>query len=423
MRLPVANSLHTRPGDHTKGARMLNAYPETKGDQVFMRKRASAKRTGIVVGANAQMIGNLLEAHVGIGAVGGGNTVTINETSTTSANTFTSATKTTAANCLSVTPNVSFLSVRGNGSGLNLYRSVKWRVEYWNGSSWVAGSYRILDMGAQTTTAQTDSTTYTFPSAGTWQWRVYAESYDTSGATFGTTTYTYSTETLNASTLNDSVTDDGSDMVTSTKTVTYTLPSSTVNTSWEIYQIRYQANYTAAFKMYSFDGFGYPLGTFSTALKKAGTTSVTHYVDGVSHYGSPFQTDYSYSGSLDSGTISGSSLSYSASYFSAFLSNYEYSGGTPANPQVSISFSSGTVTIYRRTPTTNSATPSNTYTVTSYNEALQADLSVQITDATMVLATVVNDELNLITMNLCSGSWDSFDMTWDDCVFGWDEAK
>lgn len=396
-RLSLVNSLRTRPADYAKDARMTNAYPDKSNGVELLRKRPAAKSLGgAVIGSNTQLLGNLLEAHVGIVGAGGG-LVTINETSTTAANTYTSATKTTGANSTSITTNVSFLSVRGKGDGTWMYRSVRWRVEHYNGSSWVTGSFRTLAMGAQSSTAQTDSVTYTFPSAGVWQWRIYAEAFDTNTSSWGTISYTYSTETLNGSTINDSLLVSGSG--NSTKTTTYTLPASAVNTSWEIYQIRYQVSYTAAFKIMQFVGpGGYPNGAYSHTFKKNGVASDNYLVDGNNYVA--YQQNYSYSNGLDSGLISGAALSYNPSYFTDVMYVQEnQSGYTPANPQATVSFTSGTVTIYRRNPTANSTTPANTYTATSYSEAYAVDNTASsITDATKALITVVADDVSIFDL-------------------------
>ena len=40
MRLNLSNLLRTRPGNYTKDARLVNAYPDAKGGEVVARKRA-----------------------------------------------------------------------------------------------------------------------------------------------------------------------------------------------------------------------------------------------------------------------------------------------------------------------------------------------------------------------------------------------
>lgn len=46
MRLPLANTLKTRSGDHSKDARNVNAYPDVKEGQAIVRKRPGCVKTG-----------------------------------------------------------------------------------------------------------------------------------------------------------------------------------------------------------------------------------------------------------------------------------------------------------------------------------------------------------------------------------------
>ncbi len=114
-----------------------------------------------------------------------------------SSDAWTSGTYTTAANCTSITPSVTLKSQRGNGIGQWLYRSMRWRVEYWNSSAWVPSAWRVLDMGAQFQ-AVNDSVQVGFPSAGAWQWRIAVEDYDISSAVFGSASHAYSQSTVTA---------------------------------------------------------------------------------------------------------------------------------------------------------------------------------------------------------------------------------
>lgn len=375
-RLSLANPLRTRPGDYYKDARMVNAYPDESGGMPILRKRAAAKALGgASIGPTAQLMGSLLEAHVGIVGAGGG-LVTINETSTSSTASFTSATKTTGANCTSITPNVSFLSVRGQGDGTWMYRSVRWRVEYYNGSSWVAGSYRIVSMGAQSATPVTDTVTYTFTSAGVWQWRIYAEAYDTNGTAWGSVTYVYSTETLYSETGNFSL-----NTTTSLVTVehTWALPSSVLNATWELYKVDYSMSFT---------------------LTKTGSNGIPEdyqYIDEtVVSYGICPITNGATSSATKTKTTAGP---YN---INALKIKNQFVGGTNAAKNFSANVTSGSATLYRRNVTSsNSTTASNVYTVTSYSEAYAVDNSASsITDATKALITVVNDDVSIYDLTL-----------------------
>ena len=133
-------------------------------------------------------------ATLSLAASSGGTALNISSGTITS-NTFTTATQTTPANCTSITPSFSLTSVRGTGSSQYYRRSVRWRVEYYSGGTWVAGTWNAVNEGDQLGSV-TASGTFTFPSAGTWQWRIAYEAYDTDGKVFGAVSYQYSTETL-----------------------------------------------------------------------------------------------------------------------------------------------------------------------------------------------------------------------------------
>lgn len=403
-RISLVNSLRSRPGDYTKDARMINAYPDRSNGVELLRKRPAAKSLGgAVIGANTQLLGNLLEAHVGIVGAGGG-LVTINETSTSSAANFTSATKTTGANCTSVTPNVSFLSVRGQGNGTWMYRSVRWRVEYYNGSSWVAGSYRIVNMGAQSSTAQTDSVTYTFPSAGVWQWRIYAEAYDTDGTTWGSVTYSYSQETVTAPNISAVATYPN----TSGGTAVYPTFGATSGTG-EIYQITYNATPSVSYWASQAYGFQFVLSLAT------GYTSGTHYTVNSANFNHQTNvaatlatgkvgindialstTTKNWNPGAQTATVSGSNLTFNNKFWALGCSFVQNATSITVN----YTLSSISATVYRRTVTSsNSTTASNTYTVTSYSEAYTVDNSASgITDATKALITVVNDDVSIFDL-------------------------
>lgn len=405
-RLSLVNSLRTRPGDYSKDARLINAYPSDSNGVPMLRKRAAAKSLGgATIGANAQLMGNLLEAHVGIVGAGGG-LVTINETSTSSAANFTSATKTTGANCTSVTPNVSFLSVRGQGNGTWMYRSVRWRVEYYNGSSWVAGSYRIVNMGAQSATPVTDTVAYTFPSAGVWQWRIYAEAYDTDGTTWGSVTYSYSQETVTSAAVGP----------------TNYFP--TFNTGYAIYPTYgapagsaeiYQITYTATPQIRAMLSNAGGTNSLDTSIA-TGYTSGTHKQLDISNNhvnalgqqlaanklanrftGLLVGTWSTWSPGAVTHTVSGSNLTFNNKFWSLGTG---VTGTTSTYTTAELTLSSISATIYRRTVTSsNSTIASNTYTVTSYSEAYTVDNSASgITDATKALITVVNDDVSIFDL-------------------------
>ena len=161
-----------------------------------------------------------------------------------SANSWTSSTYTTPANCVSITPSVSVKSQRGNGASQWYYRSIRWRVEYWSGSAWVPLAWRVVNMGAQFN-AITDSGEFTFPSAAAWQWRIYAEQYDTDGTVFGAITYEYATDSRTGSFSNQSPANPtGALDSPKTLTVTATFAAYSPPPGWAVYQIDYSCSWS-----------------------------------------------------------------------------------------------------------------------------------------------------------------------------------
>lgn len=304
---------------------------------------------------------------------------TVNETSgALSVNTWTSSTKVTSANCTSITPSVSFLSYRGNGSGMYYRRTVRWRVEYYNGSTWVTTAvWTTVAMGDQTTNAVASNSLFTFPSAGTWQWRIYAEAYDTDGTLFGTGGYNYTQETVTAVNVTNTFTQ--SNITGYAIYPTYNAPSGT----GEIYQITYAATPVVRAKM-TVDG---ATDNLTTSLA-TGYTSGAHYtIDGSYNHqngslgqiaagkvgttiaGIVFSGWSTWAPGAQTHTVSGSNLTFNNKFWSLatkprFASNNWMS--------VEENLTSLSATIYRRTPITNSTTPSNTFNVGSFTWSLSS---------------------------------------------------
>lgn len=150
----------------------------------------------------------------------------VNQISGTIQTNWTSSNYTTKANTKSITPSITLASRRGNGtSGVYLYRTVRWRVEYLNGASWVLGPWVTTNLGADANASATSTGAHEFPSAGTWTFRIYAEAYDTNGTTFGSAAYTDSVVTRSRS---DSVTQSVLRGSSGTKSLEYAPPSYTV---------------------------------------------------------------------------------------------------------------------------------------------------------------------------------------------------
>lgn len=282
-----------------------------------------------------------------------------------SANNWTSNTYTTAANCINITPSVTVKSQRGNGSSQYFYRSIRWRVEYWNGSAWVALAWRTVNMGAQFN-AITDSGQFTFPGSGTWQWRIYAESYDTDGTVFGSITYQYSTETITGGAGSGSATANYGSPSYVSQTVYCALSGSTLNPTWEIYEITYSWQHKWDFSSNYYDLLSRPVGngTFSSPRDGSNYTYVAW--------------TYSPSGVVGtwqskSVTQSGSSLSYNANFIYSTVQAagvfYESQWGVPIS---SVTYQSGQAVVKRRTPVANSTTPVNNCLINYYDFSLSS---------------------------------------------------
>jgi hypothetical protein len=185
-----------------------------------------------------------------------GQTV-VSQSSGTLSTGWTSSQYTTPSNTASISPNVSLSSLRGTGTSGNYYlRTVRWKVEYLSGGTWISGDWTTTNLGASAPASITTNATFTFPSAGTWVFRIVTEAYDT-GGTFNTGTQ-YETATDNISrTGNVSV---FSNSTNSVPTLNYT-PTYTVPSGWTVTGVQYSyvysyALFTATFGDASVQGSG-----------------------------------------------------------------------------------------------------------------------------------------------------------------------
>lgn len=267
-----------------------------------------------------------------------------------SANSWTSSNYTTPANCTSISPTVQLRSSRGNGSSQYLYRSIRWRVEYYNGSWITTDGWRVVDMGAQTSSAITDSKTFTFPSSGTWTWRIYTEAYDTNGSVFGSVQYSYSSTVVSGSA--SVATTDYPNTGTTTKKIATPITFGAATGSGEIYQVTYAWNVTLSETSSStpraYAGWTTPSGASPSSMGQTITYPET----------------YTFSGSL---TTSGSSYSTTLTGYLWEASPSQYYS---SYAQTRFTLNSASATIYRRTIIPNTTTPVNNSYITSYGYSL-----------------------------------------------------
>ena len=265
-----------------------------------------------------------------------GNTV-INQASGNQTSSWYSSQYTTQANTNTITPSVYLTSNRGNGSNQYYYRTVRWRVEYWNGSSWVAGSFTTSNLSGSTTASVTSTATFTFPSSGTWTFRIYCEAYDTDGSVFGSVSYNYASGTIAAA---------GPASVQNYQLGTYstslTMTGYSVPSGYSVYSVDYAVDWS-----WSRNGTNGSVTVEGTVVKLASNTNTS---------GSGTRTWNS--GSLDP-TIN---LDMTITALGAGF------GGENIYSQIS----NARATVYSRQLVTNSTTASNNFQFNSYAFTLTA---------------------------------------------------
>ena len=264
-----------------------------------------------------------------------GSTVINYSSGSTSADTFTSGTYTTAANTTAVTPSISIASSKGNGASQYFYRTVRWRLEYYNGSSWVADSYTTVNLAGSTTASSTSTKSFSFPSSGTWQFRIYAEAYNTDGSLYGAVGYNYATDNVSRSDA-QTLTLTG---LNQSGTLTYS-PSYSLPAGWE----KTGQSFTY---IYSWQG-----GANTNASASISGSGIYKFV-GSNESNSQSNQSQTYTGGLTlSWNLAAGTLLYSATI------------------RLDLHSMSGTVS--RRQVQTNSATSANTFAVNSYNFSLSS---------------------------------------------------
>jgi hypothetical protein len=264
-----------------------------------------------------------------------GQTV-VNQTSGAISTNWTSSQYTTVANTTKITPSVRLASYRGNGASQWYRRTVRWRLEYLSGGSWISDTWTTIDLAAATNASSDSSKTFTFPSSGTWTFRIAFEAYDYSPSTlFGTVSYNYHTATVSAA---------GpaavQDYRVGTYSTTLTLPGYSPPAGYSVYEV----NYSVAWSWW----------------RNATNGSVT--ADGTLVKSST-STDTS-----GSGTRTRTSTSYSTSELD--LSMQITAPGALGGASMYAQLSNGSATIKSRQAVPNSTTASNTFSLNSYSYEL-----------------------------------------------------
>jgi len=175
-------------------------------------------------------------------AANAGSTV-VNQASGSQPGAWYSSQYTTPANCSNITPFVALSSNRGNGASQYFYRSVRWRVEYWNGSGWINGAWTTHNLGADTSASVSSNATFTFPFSGTWIYRIYCEAYDTDGSVFGAAAYEYATDTRTHTGTANTADSANSDFGSGTSITTLNMTAYSTPSGWEVYNVAYSYTY------------------------------------------------------------------------------------------------------------------------------------------------------------------------------------
>ena len=278
-------------------------------------------------------------------------TTVINQNSGSISTNWTSGEYTTASNTSAITPSVTMSSNRGNGVSQYYRRTVRWRLEYWNGSSWIADTtWTAVNIGDSTTNSVNSTKTFTFPSSGTWKFRIQFEAYDTDGTVFGSVAYEYATDTVSR-TDDVSFTTSTSDSFPATGNYqpTYSIPS-----GWSVTGVSWTYHYTyELIGSYSSGGFGsYPSSGIAYLSMPGVSLSASYAFQG--GYGAGYYGEYK-SASNVAGSASTSSYAFPVSTSTS---------GTGASASVTMLDISAVVS--RRKPIANSTTASNNFQLNSY---------------------------------------------------------
>lgn len=330
---------------------MLNLYKKDYGnqDQAIYCQALNIRETSP---GSGQWVFDA-KATLSLAASSGGMALNVSS-GTIANNSFTTTTQTTPANCTSITPTFSLSSSRGNGSSQYYRRSVRWRVQYLNGT-WVNGPWNTVAIGDQLGSV-TASGTFTFPSSAAWQWRVEYEAFDSDGTVFGAISYTYTQSTCPASS-------GGSGTASWNSPVNLSIPFS-VTGSGEIYKIDYVYAITVGMTYYSIPS---EVTAHVFDLLHPTYNPNPHYAFWLSSANSllrPLTRRIS-----ETQTVTGNNLTVSNLPF-----RIERMQGTDqyANVTANVAAADCYAVVYRRQIVSNSTTPSNSFILNSFSYSLTA---------------------------------------------------
>jgi hypothetical protein len=309
-------------------------------------------------------------ARLELGAASGATAV--NQTATTSSNSYTSPEYETPNNTSEVTVTAQLKSVRGTGTlGSYYYRKVDWRVGYClsSGGTYLWTGWRSKSLGA-TLNAVADSFPLTLPSSGKWYIKIEYLAAD-AGGTFatGVDPYLYEEETINtiqsevSTTVSSAAYWPGDTEDTDAASLPFAFNSYAPPSGYSIYNVTYDYQYAYYLNCIKEGLNNTPYPYTSATVAGAGYShTVTHEgTEGNSELTSWSQKTVT-SSSFDQNYLSGS-LNTSAT---ASL-NVSWS-----NSEAKLKLKGGSATIQSKKLQTNSTTPSNDYAFQSYTYTLSS---------------------------------------------------
>lgn len=268
----------------------------------------------------------------------------VNQASGVTSASWTSSQYVTPANATSITASVTLSSNRGTGqSGVFYYRTVRARLEYLSGGSWVAGAWQSVNLGADASASVVVNPSLALPGPGVWTVRVMAEAFDTNGSTFGSVAYETATDT--ATRTGDAFVSVEA-FETATRTLNYT-PTYSPPSGWSIVSV----SYSYVYSYYAYKDSG--VGNQDAAISGSGL-----YIR--PNYGQTLQ------GNNTTGTRTQSNNSLTFSVFASYDSFFQRGG------VARLTLHSANATITRRRPAPASTTAANSFAFNSYSYSLSS---------------------------------------------------
>lgn len=236
---------------------------------------------------------------------------------------------------------VLFSSIKGNGTSTRgyYYRSVSWKVQAWNNTAWVDLETQVRNITLAEHNQQISDTNAMNIPSGVTKVRVYFQAYNTTGAVYslGGDDYNYMQESAAVNPTTNGYLEIYSGSTWQTKTAH--MPAYTKPFGWDIYAVKYVANW----------GIDNGNGGSTGELWAGGVKVVSRTLAAYGHAG----------GTYNSGQLA--KTSYNPDYWLISLTT------TATNGVIrSISVAPQSSTIYLKQMIVNSATPNNKFALQDY---------------------------------------------------------